>query len=272
VSVSERRRARERPIRADREPRTEPAPVSRPAARPAPFLSIQGVTTGYLKAPVLRDVSIDVGDEIVAVLGANGAGKTTLLRAVAGALRPWSGSITLDGTDLGRSTPWRRVELGLAHVPEGRHIFKAMTVEENLEVSSLVARKRGGERCRVDAVYELFPRLGERRGQLAGSMSGGEQQMLAIGRAIMTGPRALLIDELSAGLAPVTARSLVESLVAIRATGVAVLLVEQSPRLIADVVDRVHVLEQGVVTRSGSVEDIGGVDGLAGIYLARAGA
>jgi branched-chain amino acid transport system ATP-binding protein len=242
------------------------------SANTSPVLTIDGLTTGYLKAPVLRDVSLEVGDEIVAVLGANGAGKTTLLRAISGALRAWSGSIVLDGVDLGRSTPWSRVERGIAHVPEGRHVFTAMTVEENLDVAALVAKKRGGARRAAAEVYELFPRLGERRDQLAGSMSGGEQQMLAIGRALMTGPRALLIDELSAGLAPVTARGLVDSLGAIRASGVAVLLVEQSPRLIADIVDRVHVLEQGVVTRSGSVDDIGGVDGLAGIYLARSGA
>jgi branched-chain amino acid transport system ATP-binding protein len=231
----------------------------------APALQVSGLTTGYTKAPVLRDVSLELGDEMVAVLGANGAGKTTLLRALSGHLKPWSGSIALGGRDLGRMSPWNRVRVGLAHVPEGRHVLRAMTVAENLDVAGLAARGRGFSR---DDVYDLFPRLGERKDQLAGSMSGGEQQMLVVGRALMTGPRVLLIDEMSAGLAPVTARNLVESLRAIRDSGVAILLVEQSPHLIADVVDRVYVLERGTVTASGTVDDIGGADGLAAVYLA----
>ena len=226
---------------------------------------MHNLTTGYLRAPVLRDLSIDVGDEIVAVLGANGAGKTTLLRALSGDLRAWEGTVSLDGRDLLRSPSWDRARLGLAHVPEGRHTFTAMTVADNLAVAGLVRREAGFTR---DRVYELFPRLGERRNQLAGSLSGGEQQMLVVGRALMTGPRVLLIDEMSAGLAPVTARALVESLRAIRAEGVAMLLVEQSPHLIADLVDRVYVLERGTVAASGTVDDIGGVDGLAAMYLA----
>ena len=228
-------------------------------------LSVRGLTTGYLRSPVLRDVTIQVGDEIVAVLGANGAGKTTLLRALSGDLRAWEGAVSLDGSDLLRSPSWDRVRLGLAHVPEGRHTFTAMTVADNLAVAGLVRRDAGFTRERV---YELFPRLGERRNQLAGSLSGGEQQMLVVGRALMTGPRVLLIDEMSAGLAPVTARALVESLRAIREEGVAMLLVEQSPHLIADLVDRVYVLERGTVAASGTVDDIGGVDGLAAMYLA----
>jgi branched-chain amino acid transport system ATP-binding protein len=230
-------------------------------------LEITALSTGYLKAPVLRDVSISVADEIVAVLGANGAGKTTLLRAITGNLKAWSGSITVDGTDLGRTTPWHRARLGVAHVPDGRHAFGAMSVRDNLDVAGLVGRKRGSH-ITPDDVYALFPRLGERRDQLAGSMSGGEQQMLVIGRALMTGPRLLLVDEMSAGLAPVTARTLVESLRTIHhELGIAMLLVEQSPHLIADVVDRVYVLERGTTTIAGTVEDIGGADGLAAVYL-----
>jgi len=230
-----------------------------------PALSVDNLTTGYLRAPVLRDVSIEVGDEMVAVLGANGAGKTTLLRALSGHLKAWSGSVALGGRDLGRISPWNRVRAGLAHVPEGRHVLRAMTVAENLEVAGLAAKGHGFTH---DEVYDLFPRLGERRSQLAGSMSGGEQQMLVVGRALMSGPRVLLIDEMSAGLAPVTARTLVQSLRAIRDSGVTILLVEQSPHLIAEVVDRVYVLERGTVTASGTVDDIGGADGLAAVYLA----
>jgi ABC-type branched-subunit amino acid transport system ATPase component len=147
-------------------------------------------------------------------------------------------------------------------VPEGRHVFNAMTVADNLDVAGLRTRTT------KDEVYELFPRLYERRDQLAGSMSGGEQQMLVIGRALMTDPKVLLVDEMSAGLAPVTARNLVESLRTIHERGVAMLLVEQSPQLIADVVDRVYVLDRGTVSASGTIDDIGGVDGLAEMYLA----
>ena len=230
-------------------------------------LEITDLSTGYLKAPVLRDVTITVGDEIVAVLGANGAGKTTLLRAISGNLKTWSGTISSDGTDLGRSSPWHRSRRGIAHVPEGRHVFGAMSVRDNLAVAGLVGSRRRARTTRDD-VFDLFPRLGERRDQLAGSMSGGEQQMLVIGRALMTGPRLLLVDEMSAGLAPVTARLLVESLRTIhRELGIAMLLVEQSPHLIADVVDRVYVLERGSTTAEGTVDDIGGVEGLAAVYL-----
>jgi len=226
-------------------------------------LSIDKLTTGYLRAPVLRDLSIEVGDEIVAVLGANGAGKTTLLRAISGTLKAWSGTVSVSGRDLTKSATWDRVRRGVAHVPEGRHVFGAMTVAENLAVAGI-----GNRGFTHDEIYDLFPRLGERRAQLAGSLSGGEQQMLVIGRALMTGPRVLLVDEMSAGLAPVTARLLVESLRQIHQQGVAMLLVEQSPHLIADVVDRVYVLDHGSVGAQGTVAEIGGVDGLAELYLA----
>jgi branched-chain amino acid transport system ATP-binding protein len=230
-------------------------------------LEITDLSTGYLKAPVLRDVTLTVSDEIVAVLGANGAGKTTLLRAISGDLRTWAGTISVDGQALGRISPWNRARRGVAHVPEGRHVFGAMSVKDNLDVAGLTGRRRKSRICRDD-VFELFPRLAERRDQMAGSMSGGEQQMLVIGRALMTGPRLLLVDEMSAGLAPVTARLLVESLRTIHhELGIAMLLVEQSPHLIADVVDRVYVLERGTTTAEGTVADIGGADGLAAVYL-----
>ncbi|MBV9254476.1 MAG: ABC transporter ATP-binding protein [Actinobacteria bacterium] len=229
------------------------------------MLHVDVLTTGYLHAPVLRDVTVSVGDEIVAVLGANGAGKTTLLRALSGDLRAWSGSVSLGGQALGRMSTWDRARAGMAHVPEGRHVFAAMSVADNLEVAGLVAR-RG--RFGVDDVYGFFPRLAERRTQLAGSLSGGEQQMLVIGRALMGDPRLLLVDEMSAGLAPVTARLLVETLRDIHAAGVAMLLVEQSPHLIEDAVDRVYVLERGTVATEGTIAEIGGVSRLAEIYLA----
>jgi branched-chain amino acid transport system ATP-binding protein len=227
------------------------------------IVEVERLTTGYQRAPVLRDVSLRVGIEAVAVFGANGAGKTTLLRALSGTLHPWSGTVALDGRDLRRRAPWSRVRLGLAHVPEGRHVFTAMSVEENLAVGGLAARGHAP----LSAVYDLFPRLAERRRQQAGSLSGGEQQMLAIGRALMTTPRLLLVDELSAGLAPVTAQHLVEGLRRVVEMGVGVLLVEQAPQLVADLVDRVYLLERGCIVGHGTLAELGGVATIADLYL-----
>jgi branched-chain amino acid transport system ATP-binding protein len=203
--------------------------------------------------------------EMVGVLGANGAGKTTLLRTIAGALRCWTGTITVGGLDLRRLPEWERVKLGLAHVPEGRRVFPAMTVEDNLLVAALVAGRRAP---RPTEMYELFPVLGSRRRQLAGTLSGGEQQMLAIGRALMTRPAFLLVDEMSAGLAPVVVQQLVASIAALRDRGdMGVLVVEQSPQVIASVVDRVYLFEQGEVVGAGALDDVGGAHLLADLYL-----
>jgi branched-chain amino acid transport system ATP-binding protein len=228
-------------------------------------LRVDRLTTGYVHAPVLRDVTVEVGDEIVGIFGSNGAGKTTLLRAISGTLPAWRGDVLLDGRSLARTSSWRRVARGIAHVPEGRHVFAAMSVEENLEVAGLVARAKRSAR---DDVYDLFPRLGERRRQAGGTLSGGEQQMLAIGRALMTRPEVLLVDELSAGLAPVVAQSLVAGLAEVRARGIALLLVEQSPQLVADLVDRAYVLDHGALVAEGTIDEIGGIERLAEMYLA----
>ena len=226
-------------------------------------LAVERLSTGYGRVPVVRDVSLAVGVEAVAVFGANGAGKTTLLRALAGSLRASSGRVSLDGVDLGRRSPARRVKLGLAHVPEGRHVFTAMSVEDNLAVAGLAARGKAP----LGEIYDLFPRLRDRRRQLAGSLSGGEQQMLAIGRALMTTPRLLLVDEMSAGLAPLTTQQLVAGLRQVVAMGVGVLLVEQSPALVTELVDRVYLLEQGRVVGEGTLEELGGVAAVADLYL-----
>jgi branched-chain amino acid transport system ATP-binding protein len=229
------------------------------------LLQVDNLTTGYDHVPILREVSVDVdAREIVGVLGANGAGKTTLLRAISGSLRAWHGCVTLDGEALGRKSTWGRAHSGLAHVPEGRHVFTAMTVRENLEVAGLLSRNAAERR---DGVYDLFPRLAEREKQAAGSLSGGEQQMLAIGRALMTSPKLLLIDEMSAGLAPVITLQLVDALRTIRNLGVSTLLVEQSPNYLVGIVDRVYLLGSGRVVGAGSLDDLGGVDALAAHYL-----
>jgi branched-chain amino acid transport system ATP-binding protein len=223
-----------------------------------------GLTGGYGQVAVLRDVTIDVAEnEVVAVFGANGAGKTTLLRAISGALPSCRGSIELDGIRLDRKKPWHRAALGLAHVPEGRHVFAGVTVAENLGAAALLGRPGFS----IDDVFAIFPRLHERRSQVAGSLSGGEQQMLAIARALISGPRLLAIDEMSAGLAPTTAQSLVDTLATIRGRGLGVLLVEQSPQLVEQLVDRVYLLEGGRVVGSGTLSELGGADGLAAVYL-----
>jgi len=165
-------------------------------------LEVQALETGYGKAQVLFGVDLEVeAGELVALLGANGAGKTTLLRALSGLLRPWKGSVLLGGKDLRGLSPARRARLGLGHVPEGRQLFPLMTVEENLRLGAAFLAP-GQEKEGYERVYALFPRLAERRRQLAGTLSGGEQQMLAIGRALMGFPRILLVDEPSLGLSP----------------------------------------------------------------------
>ena len=229
------------------------------------LLKLIDVAGGYTKAPILRGIELSVeANEIVGVLGANGAGKTTLLRAISGSLPVSRGEILLDGQSVARLGTAARVKAGIAHVPEGRHVFAAMTVRDNLDVAALVRRQKTVTR---NDVFDLFPRLRERERQVAGSLSGGEQQMLAIGRALMTGPQVLAIDEMSAGLAPVVVESLVDGLVRLRSLGMGVLLVEQSPHLVAEAVDRVYLLEQGSIVGTGTLDELGGADRLAELYL-----
>jgi branched-chain amino acid transport system ATP-binding protein len=212
-----------------------------------PLLELTGVEVTYQDViHALRGVTIRVPEgAIVAVLGPNGAGKTTALRALTGLLdfhrgKVVKGSIQFDGTDLTSVAPARIVDLGLAQVMEGRRIFSTMTVEENLRTAS-------NDRGALDEVMERFPRLGERRRQLAGYLSGGEQQMLAIGRALMTRPRLLVLDEPSLGLAPLLVESIAESIAAIRDAGTTVLLVEQNTAVALDLADHGYVLENGRV-------------------------
>jgi branched-chain amino acid transport system ATP-binding protein len=228
-------------------------------------LIVDDLTTGYTRAPILTGASLRVGrGEVVGLLGANGAGKTTLLRAISGSLRVWSGEIRLNDLVVTGRPAWTRVHDGLAHVPEGRHVFGPMTVRDNLRVAGLGTN---GADERLERIYNLFPRLRERERQPAGSMSGGEQQMLAIGRALMTDPSHLLVDEMSAGLAPVVTIDLVDGLRRIHEEGVGILVVEQSPHVVAGLIERLYVLEHGRVASEGTLESVGGADALAARYL-----
>ena len=214
-------------------------------------LRVEALEAGYGKAQVLFGVDLEVVEnELVAVLGANGAGKTTLLRAISDLVRPWSGRVLLEGQDLRGLSPAKRARMGLGHVPEGRQLFPLMTVEENLRLGAAFLAP-GRDREGYERVYGLFPRLAERRRQLAGTLSGGEQQMLAIGRALMGFPKILLVDEPSLGLSPRLAEEVLRALEAVAGEGVGVLLVEQNVALTLDVAERGYVLEQGKVVLEG---------------------
>ncbi|MGE0422886.1 MAG: ABC transporter ATP-binding protein [Reyranellaceae bacterium] len=216
------------------------------------MLELRSVSAGYGGFQALFDVSLEVeSGEAVGVIGPNGAGKTTLMRVISGLIRPSSGSIAMEGADVVKTPPHRIVELGIAHVPENRRLFARMTVEDNLRMGAFMPKARAKFADRLAFVYELFPRMKERRNQLAGTMSGGEQQMCAIGRALMSDPRLLLLDEPSAGLAPVIVQQVFELVRRIRASGLTVLIVEQNVQQVLKVVDRAYLLETGRIRASG---------------------
>jgi len=231
-------------------------------------LELRDVRAGYGSFQALFDVSLEVRrGEAVAVIGPNGAGKTTLMRVVSGLIRPTAGTIVMDGVDLVATPAHRIVGAGIAHVPESRRLFARMTVEDNLKIGGFTpsARRKYGQRLEV--VYGLFPRLAERRRQLAGSMSGGEQQMCAIGRALMSDPRLLLLDEPSAGLAPVVVQQVFELMSRIRAGGLTVLVVEQNVQQVLRVVDRAYLLKAGTLRASGTAAELLATDTIREAYL-----
>jgi branched-chain amino acid transport system ATP-binding protein len=221
------------------------------------LLSIQDLHVAYGSILALQGISVEVHEgEIVTLLGANGAGKSTLLRAISGVVPIRSGKIMFDSADLGHVPAHRIVELGVAHVPEGRGIFANLTVQENLKLATWSRKDRKDLRQEYQHVFDIFPRLAERQSQPAGTLSGGEQQMLAVGRALMTRGRLLLLDEPSMGLAPVLVREIFQTLREINARGTTILLVEQNARQALKLAHRGYVLETGRLTVAGTAEEL----------------
>ncbi|TMR01226.1 ABC transporter ATP-binding protein [Actinomadura soli] len=221
------------------------------------MLRITGLRAGYGRVTGVADVSVEVRrGELVAVLGPNGAGKSTVLRAVSGMIRPWSGSVVLDGRDVTGLRSDLLVRAGMVHVPEGRRALPRLTVEENLRVGAFTRRDRAEVRATLEEIFDRFPRLRDRRAQKAGTLSGGEQQMLVIGRALMAKPKLLLLDEPSLGLSPLLVREVFEMIRTLAADGQTVLLVEQNVAQGLAVADRGYVLTAGRVTASGSAAEL----------------
>ena len=236
------------------------------------MLEVRGLSARYGAVAALRDVSLDVrAGELVALIGANGAGKSTLLRTIAGLMPPTAGRVALEGRDVTGQPPEAILRAGIALVPERRRVFADLTVLDNLELGGYALPRGGDFRRRLDAgvddAYRLFPVLHRRREQLAGTLSGGEQQMLAIGRALMSRPRLLLCDEPSRGLAPLIVQEIMRLLAALREAGTTILLVEQNARMALRAADRAYVLETGSVVLVGSGAELLDNDELKAAYL-----
>ncbi len=233
----------------------------------APLLELRNVEAGYGKVKALHGVNLQVGaGELVALIGANGAGKTTTLRTISGLVTLFVGEILLDGIDISRWPPHEIVRAGVAHCPEERHVWPAMTVEENLRVGGYVCT-RGEIKRRIEDMFERFPRLKERMRQLAGTLSGGEQQMLAIARALMSQPRLLLLDEPNLGLSPMLIEQVLLAVTQLRDKGVTILLVEQDVRNALAVASRAYVFETGNVVAEDTAEGLLGNPALLRAYL-----
>ena len=233
-----------------------------------PLLRLEGLEAGYGDLIAVRDVSLTVEPgELVALIGSNGAGKTTTLRAICGLIRPRRGVVELDGARIDGLSSSAIVARGVAHVPEGRQLFPSMTVRDNLELGARTPDSRRRRAETLQEVYAMFPRLGERHAQLAGTLSGGEQQMAAIGRALMARPRILMLDEPSLGLAPVVVAAIFENLVAINRHGTTILLVEQNVLRALRLCARAYVLENGTVTLAGTRETLLADESVKRAYL-----
>ncbi len=235
------------------------------------MLEVDALVSGYGRIRVLNRVSLRVATgEIVCLIGPNGAGKTTLMRTLAGVLAPWEGAIRLEGQAIGGKRADHVVARGLALVPEGRRIFMPLTVGENLEIGAYVRLRAGAKaeaRKTLDEILTLFPRLAERRDQLAGTLSGGEQQMLAIGRALMARPRLLLLDEPSMGLAPLVVSAIFRAIASLRGQGTTVFLAEQNARMALKIADRGYVLITGEIVREGEAKALLADQSIIATYL-----
>jgi branched-chain amino acid transport system ATP-binding protein len=231
-------------------------------------LALSGVSAGYGAVSAVTGVSIAIGEgEAVGLLGANGAGKSTTLRAISGLVRPSAGRITFLGEDITHLPPYKITALGIAHVPEGREVFPELTVKENLEIGAYIPAAKAERPRSLDLVFTIFPVLAERRQQLAGTMSGGEQQMLAVGRGLMLKPRLLMLDEPSLGLAPVVTDVTFAKIEEIRAMGTAILLVEQNVSRALSLVDRAYVLESGRILMEGTSAELANNKQVQAAYL-----
>jgi branched-chain amino acid transport system ATP-binding protein len=231
-------------------------------------LELSRVSASYGAVPALAEISISVGEgEAVGLLGANGAGKSTTLRTISGLLRATSGAITFGGRNIGSLPPYKVTELGIAHVPEGRQVFPELTVQENLEIGAYVPAAKAQRKRSLELVLDIFPVLAARRKQLAGTMSGGEQQMLAVGRGLMLKPRLLMLDEPSLGLAPVVTDITFQKIQEIHAMGTAILLVEQNVSRALTLVQRAYVLESGKVIMHGTSAELANNKQVQAAYL-----
>ena len=233
------------------------------------MLELSNIDAGYGSFQALFGISMSVkAGEAVAVIGSNGAGKTTLLRVISGLLPASSGAMTMEGTPLRETPPHKIIETGIAHVPEGRRLFPRLSVENNLRIGAYIPAARAKFAERLEQFYSLFPRLKERRTQLAGTLSGGEQQMCAIARALMSGPKLVLLDEPSMGLAPVIVAQVFDLVRRLRSEGYTVLIVEQNVRQVLKIADRAYLLEVGRIKASGSSQELLASDEIRKAYMA----
>jgi len=232
------------------------------------MLEVKNIQVAYGKIVAVKDVSVTVNEgEIVTLIGSNGAGKSTTLRTISGLIKPKSGEITFNGKRIDGMPGHDIVSLGICHSPEGRRIFPRMTVKENLELGAFLRNDKTAVNADMERVLDLFPRLKERIKQTAGTMSGGEQQMLAVSRALMGDPKLLLLDEPSMGLAPVLVELIFDTIVKIRKQGITILLIEQNATAALEVADRAYVLESGKVKMSGSAKELSSDDKVTKAYL-----
>jgi branched-chain amino acid transport system ATP-binding protein len=232
------------------------------------MLKIDDINVYYGNIHALKGVSLEINEgEIVTLIGANGAGKSTLLKTISGLLKPKSGDVLFEGKSISGKVAQAIVKQGLSHVPEGRRVFANMSVEENLELGAYLRKDKKGIREDFEKVYQLFPRLHERRKQLSGTLSGGEQQMLAMGRALMARPKLLLLDEPSMGLAPLLVKTIFRIIEEINKTGTTILLVEQNANMALSIADRAYVIETGKIVIAGSSEELNQSDQIRMAYL-----